>query len=134
VNPDPSMMEKKTDDNDERRKRDAALRSMDQMIADHLEQARRSGELQRAESYGKPLADMQGWAETPGELRMPFKILKNAEAYPPEIELFHRRAALRREIDGCTSESERIALLKRLSDLEQFISMCLERLRTTREL
>lgn len=127
-------MDNKAEDSDERKQRDAAIRSMDQMIADHLEQARRSGELQRAESYGRPLADMQGWAETPGELRMPFKILRNAGAYPPEIDLFHRRAALRRQIDDCESEAGRIELQRRLSELEQFISLCLERLRATREL
>ncbi|MFO1435793.1 MAG: DnaJ family domain-containing protein [Gammaproteobacteria bacterium] len=119
------------DESERRKKRDAAIRSIDQNIAEHLEQARRSGELERAESYGRPFADMEGWGETPAELRMPFKILKNAQAYPPEIELFHKRAALRKQVDECALETERNELLKRLNELEQFISMRLERLRIT---
>lgn len=119
------------DEREQRRKRDLALRSMDEQIAEHLEQARRSGELARAESYGKPLADMQGWQETPGEFRLAFKILKNADAYPPEIELFHRRAALRKQIEACSDDTERVLLMQKLSELEQFISLRLEHLRVS---
>ena len=114
---------------EQRKKRDAALRTIDQQIAEHLEQARRSGELSSAPSYGKPLAASDGWDETPTEFRMPFRILKNADALPPEVELFHRRAALREQIDACTSESERVELTRRLCELEQLISMRLEHLR-----
>jgi hypothetical protein len=119
------------DEREQRRKRDLALRSMDERIAEHLEQARRSGELARAESYGKPLADMQGWQETPAEFRMPFKILRNADACPPEIELFHRRAALRQQIEACSDDTERVLLMQKLSELEQFISLRLEHLRVS---
>ena len=38
--------------------------------------------------------EAEGWHETPTEFRLPFKILKNAGVAPPEIDLFHRRAAL----------------------------------------
>ena len=77
----------------QRKTRDAAIRSNDERIAEHLEQARASGELQSAESYGKPLVEMAGYAQTPGEFRLPFKILKNAELPPPEFALFHQRAS-----------------------------------------
>ena len=121
-------------DSERRKARDAALRTQDQAIAEHLEQARRSGELQSAESYGKPMPEADGWHETPAEFRLPFKILKNAGVMPPEIELFHRRAALRRELAECCSEQERHALRQRLSELEQFIALRLERLRSTGKL
>lgn len=120
-----------TQDSEQRKKRDAEIRSMDEQIAEHLEFARRSGELQSAESYGKPMADMAGWAETPAEFRVPFKILKNAGVAPPEIELFHRRAALRQQLGECRSDAERKLLMTRLSELEQIISLRLESLRVT---
>ena len=101
----------------QRKKRDAAIRSIDERIAEHLEQARASGELQSAESYGKPLVEMAGHAQTPGEFRLPFKILKNAEVPPPEIALFHQRATLRQQLAQCATEPERIALMKKLSEL-----------------
>jgi hypothetical protein len=62
---------------------------------------------------------------------MPFKILRNADACPPEIELFHRRAALRQRIEACTDDSARVSLIQKLSELEQFIALRLEHLRAT---
>ena len=121
-------------DSERRKARDAALRTLDEAIAEHLEQARRSGELQSAESFGKPMREAEGWYETPTEFRLPFKILKNAGVAPPEIELFHKRAALRRELAECSSEHERRAIQQRLSECEQFIALRLERMRSTGKL
>ena len=82
-------------DSERRKARDATLRTQDELIAEHLSEALRSGELQIAPSFGKPLAKDEGWDETPVEFQLPFKILKNAGVVPPEIELFHKRAAPR---------------------------------------
>jgi hypothetical protein len=112
-----------------RKTRDAAIRSMDEQIAEALEQARRSGELQSAESWGKPMAEMPGYAETPVAFRLPFKILKNADAHPPEMALFHQRAELRRQVAECPPGPALVALQKRLSELEQALAMRLEHLR-----
>jgi hypothetical protein len=117
-----------------RKARDTALRTQDDAIAEYLEQARRSGELEAAESFGKPMFETEGWYETPMEFRLPFKILKNAGVTPPEIELFHKRAALRRELAECSSDTERQALRQRLSELEQFIALRLEGMRATGKL
>lgn len=114
-----------------RRERDARIRSLDEQIAEHLEIARQTGELRSAPSYGKPLADMEGWAETPMEFRLPFKVLRNAGIVPPEIELFHRRAALRQELTRCSSQEARREVEARLAELEQIISLRLESLRVT---
>lgn len=114
-----------------RKRRDAAIRSQDEAIADHLAEALRSGELQSAPSFGKPLAEAEGWAETPMEFRLPFKILKNAGVPPPEVELFHRRAALREQIAAATMPAERDALVARLAELEQVLALRLEGLRAS---
>lgn len=66
--------------------------TIDEEISRKLQQAADAGELRLAESWGKPLAKRQGWDETPPELRMPYKILKDAGYAPPEIALFHERA------------------------------------------
>jgi hypothetical protein len=118
-------------DSERRKARDAALRTQDEMIGERIAQAQRSGELQSAPSYGRPMPEAEGWHETPTELRMPFKILRNAGVAPPEIELFHRRAALRRAVAECASEEERKTLQQRLNELEQLIAFRLERLRVT---
>lgn len=116
-------------DADRRKARDAAIRSLDEAIADHLAEATRSGELRNAPSFGKPMAEMEGWNETPVEFRLPFKILKNAGVVPPELELFHRRAELRQQLAECAAESQRLVLQQRLSELEQVIALRLESLR-----
>jgi hypothetical protein len=64
------------------------MRSLDEEIAAYLQEAAAAGELRQAPSYGKPMDENDGWDETPADLRMPFKILKDAGVPPPEIELF----------------------------------------------
>jgi len=121
-------------DSERRKARDAALRTLDEAIGEHIDEALRSGELKTAPSFGKPMPDAEGWHETPTEFRLPFKILKNAGVAPPEIELFHRRAALRHALADCTSDPERKVLQQRLSELEALIAFRLERLRVTGKL
>lgn len=118
-------------DSERRKKRDARIRSQDEAIAEHLARAYESGELQSAESFGKPLREPEGYRETPDEFRMPFKILKNAGVTPPEIELFHKRAALRREVELATTDGERKALQQKLSELEQLLALRLEAIQVT---
>ena len=121
-------------DSDRRKKRDAVLRTQDEAIADHLAQAYRMGELQSAESFGKPMKEAEGYFETPDEFRMPFKVLKNAGVTPPEVELFHKRAELRRQIEAASTEAERKSLQQRLSELEQMLALRLEGMRASGKL
>jgi len=105
------------------------MRSLDEEIARQLAEAARSGELEKAESYGKPLAETEGWSDTPEALRMPFKILKDAGVVPREVEMFRERAALARALENCADEAEHHSLAQKLSELEQAIALRLEALR-----
>jgi hypothetical protein len=111
-----------------------SMPNLDEEIARRLQEALESGELKSAPSYGKPLATPEGWDDTPDALRMAFKILKESGFAPPEVELFHERARLRKEIAACGDESERERLLRELSSLEQKISLRLESLRSNAQL
>ena len=104
------------------------MKSLDEEIAHYLQRALAAGELTQAPSYGKPLPEDAAFEETPAALRMPFKILKDAGVPPPEIELFHQRAALRAQLQATPDGAERDALLLRLSELEQVIALRLEAL------
>lgn len=110
------------------------MRTLDEEIAHRLAQAAASGELQSAESYGKPLREAQGWDATPEALRMPFKILKEAGFTPPEIELFHERARLRDALAGASDGADKVRLQRELSQLEQRLALRLEALRTNASL
>ena len=48
--------------------------TIDEHIAQSLREAQRSGELQSAPSWGKPLDLDDGYAQTPEELRMAFNL------------------------------------------------------------
>ena len=122
------------DEAERRKARDAALRTQDEVIAEHLAHAMRTGELQSAESFGKPMNEAEGWSETPVEFRLPFKILKNAGVTPPELELFHRRHALREHLAACSSNQERLELQQKLSELEQLLALRLEAMRSSGKL
>ena len=60
--------------------------TIDEHIAQRLRESQRSGELARARSYGKPLAFGDGYFETPEELRLGYKILKDAGYVPAEVD------------------------------------------------
>jgi hypothetical protein len=105
--------------------------TQDEVIAKHLEEARRSGELQSVEGFGKPLPTDEGWEATPDEFRLPFKILKNSGYVPPEVEMLRKRADLASKVQAASDEGERRTLMRELSALEQSISLRLEAMRTT---
>lgn len=104
------------------------LQQLEDHIGEQLRESERSGELQRAPSWGKPLQFGDGYDETPAELRMPMKVLKDAGIVPPEVEALHRLAALRRDAAAATDADTRRRLAQQASELEQRIRLRLERL------
>ncbi|MBN9429002.1 MAG: DUF1992 domain-containing protein [Burkholderiales bacterium] len=104
------------------------MSTLDEEIARKLAEAEAMGELRSAPSFGKPMPDDEAWQQTPAALRMGFKILKNAGLAPPELALFHERAALRARLDAA-APAEQATLQQQLSELEQKIALRLESLR-----
>jgi hypothetical protein len=105
------------------------MRTFDEEIARRLQEAADTGELRSAQGYGKPTDDPPGWDATPAAWRMPMKILKDAGAAPPEIALFHERAALRAALERATDPGERADLQAKLTGVEQTLALRLEALR-----
>ncbi|MBX3607452.1 MAG: DUF1992 domain-containing protein [Piscinibacter sp.] len=105
--------------------------TLDEQIAQSLRDSLASGELRAAPSWGKPLALDDGWDETPVELRLPFRILKEAGYVPQEVLQLHECAQLRSAIAACSDEAEALPLRRRLADLQQIVALRLERLRVT---
>jgi DNA-binding transcriptional ArsR family regulator len=113
---------------DKEREREQRLKLLEDHIGQSLAESARNGELQRAPSFGKPLSFGDGYDETPPELRMAMKVLKDAGVVPAEVEALHRLAVLRRNAAAATDEVARGALAQQASDLEQLIRLRLERL------
>ncbi len=107
-------------------KREQRLKLMEDHIGAHLRQAEAMGELKSAPSYGKPLDLGDGYDETPAELRMGMKILKDAGVVPPEVEAMREAAELEARIAGCADEDERRVLQRQLAEKRQAIALRLE--------
>lgn len=103
--------------------------TLDEQIAQRLHEAQRSGELQSAASWGKPLDLNDGYAQTPEELRMAFKALKDAGFVPPEVETMRSIAALRALIESEPDAAKTEAMRQRVSELQQHLALRLEKLR-----
>lgn len=115
--------------NAEEQKRENALRMVEDHIGRHLADSEKSGELRAAASFGKPLDFGDGYCETPEDLRMGYKILKDGGYVPPEVEMMQEIEALRRRLhaepDAANASTERL----RLADMQQKLAMQLEQLR-----
>ena len=107
-------------------KREQRLKLMEDHVGQHLRQAEAMGELKSARSYGKPLDLGDGYDETPAELRMGMKILKDAGVVPPEVEAMREVAELEARIAACADEAERLVLQKQLAEKRQAIALRLE--------
>ncbi len=106
-----------------------------QILEDHigqaLQQSQQSGELQTAQNWGKPLDLGGGYAQTPLELRMGYKILKDAGVVPPEVELMRQIEDQRQAVDAATDPTQAQALRERLVQMQQHLALRLEKLRIT---
>jgi hypothetical protein len=100
-------------------------------IGRKLAEAAASGELQHARSWGKPLDLGDGYDETPTELRMGMKILKDAGVVPAEVELMREIEALRQRLEGAADDEAARAGRQRLSEMQQALALRLEKLRST---
>ena len=114
-------------------KRQQRLQLLDDHIGRALRESEASGELKAAPSWGKPLDFGDGYAETPPELRMAFKMLKDAGVVPAEVENLRALAELKRELGAAAGDGERErALRQRIAALRLAISLRLEALRSER--
>jgi hypothetical protein len=112
-------------------KRLQRLQLQDDHIGRALRESEASGELRSAPSFGKPLEADTGWEQTPDELRLPFKILKDAGVVPPEVEVMREIAELQRQLAACGDPAGRQSLQKQISDKQQHLALRLERLRSS---
>ena len=110
-------------------KREQRLKLLDDHIGASLRESESSGELRTAPSFGKPLTFGDGYDETPAELRMGMKVLKDAGVVPPEVEVMREIAALQAELAGTSDEAVARPLRQRISEKQQALAMRLEKLR-----
>ncbi|MCI1191711.1 DUF1992 domain-containing protein [Calidifontimicrobium sp. SYSU G02091] len=118
-------------DDARRRERDERVRSLDERIAECVSQAVASGELQKSAAWGRPLPD-DGYFDAPPELRLAFKVLRNAGQVPPEVELMQELQRWRDQLATLdTASADAQALRARIAERELLIRLRVERLART---
>jgi uncharacterized protein YutE (UPF0331/DUF86 family) len=76
--------------------------------------------------------DLDAYFATPEHLRMGYSILKSADIIPEEMELLKQIEGLKKSLDSCTSQIERRAIQKQLSEKITNFNMRMERYRKKR--
>jgi hypothetical protein len=79
-----------------------------------IQEAIRNGELDNLPGKGKPL-QLEDESGIPEELRLAYKILKNADCLPPEVELKKEIVRLRDLLESMEDVDEKYRLMKKLN-------------------
>ena len=84
------------------------------MIAERkIRAALEAGELDNLPGSGKPLS-MEDDSWVPEDLRMAYRVLKNAGCLPPELELRKEILSLRNLVETLDDDKERLRLIRKL--------------------
>ena len=89
---------------------------------ERLLEAQRRGEFDNLPGYGKPL-QLDDDSHVPEDLRLAYKVLKNADCLPPELELKKEILTTEQMLGRITDEGEKYKQLKRLNFLVMKLNM-----------
>lgn len=102
----------------------SGLFSAIQIIAEQrIENAIKNGELDNLPGQGKPLPE-EDLSNVPEELRMAWRILKNAGCLPQEAAERKEISRLADLLDNCADEKERLKAMRRLRFLLDHMGAC----------
>lgn len=96
-----------------------------------IKEAIAKGEFDNLPGKGKPL-NLDAYFATPEHLRMGYSILKSADIIPEEMELLKRIECLKKSLDSCTSQIEKRAIQRQLSEKITNFNLRMERYRRKR--
>jgi len=88
----------------------------DRIIEERIRRSQQKGEFENLAGAGKPLI-FENDGHVAGELRLTYKILKNADCLPPEIELKNEIKRTEDLLSGMEDTAEKYRTLKKLNFL-----------------
>jgi hypothetical protein len=88
----------------------------EKIIEERIRRAQQRGEFENLEGAGKPL-NLENNSHVAGELRQVYKILKNADCLPPEIEIKKEINRTEDLLSGMQNTAEKYRTLKKLNYL-----------------
>jgi hypothetical protein len=92
------------------------IQGFEKIVEERILKAQKKGEFENLVGSGKPLKLNENWC-IPEELRLAYKILKNADCLPPEIELKKEIKQTEDLLAGMQETSEKYCILKKLNFL-----------------
>jgi hypothetical protein len=98
------------------------MKSLDHLIERRIREAQLRGEFDDLPGTGAPL-DLDDDSLVPGELRVAYRILKNAGYVPPEVEALRDVRQLEQALADTQAPDERTRLLARVNALLSRTSM-----------
>ena len=96
-----------------------------------IKEAIAKGEFDNLPGKGKSL-DLEAYFGTPEHLRMGYSVLKSADIIPEEMELLKQIEGLKKSLDSCTSQIEKTAIQKQLSEKLTNFNLRMEQFRKGR--
>jgi hypothetical protein len=102
------------------------IQGFEKIVEERIRKAQKKGEFENLVGSGKPLKYNDNWC-IPEDLRLAYKILKNADCLPPEIELKKEIKQTEDLLAGMQETSEKYRILKKLN----FLIMKLNTMRDT---
>ena len=92
------------------------FQGFDKIIEERIRRAQQKGEFENLEGSGKPLI-FENDAHVAEELRLAYKILKNADCLPPEVELKKEIKRTEDILYGMQNTADKYRTLKKLNFL-----------------
>jgi hypothetical protein len=92
------------------------------LAENRIMEAMKAGEFDNLRGKGQPL-NLEEDSHIPPELRMAYKILKNADCLPPELELRKEVTQLQDLVASLPDEAEKLKQMRRLNFLVMKLSM-----------
>ncbi len=108
------------------------MAGVDDIIKQWVEKVEKTGELKHIEGFGKPFKFNDAYLETPDDLRMAYKILKDAGYVPAEVEMLNKLAVLRDELSATQDTEQQRVLRTKIAEMQQKVAMMLGALRGSR--
>ncbi|MCF8061857.1 MAG: DUF1992 domain-containing protein [Deltaproteobacteria bacterium] len=86
----------------------------DDIIEQRIQESLSKGEFDNLPGRGKPL-QLEDDSHVPEDLRMAYKVLKNAGCLPPEIELKKEILQMKDMLDAIPEEQEKVRQIRRIN-------------------
>ncbi|MEI7024374.1 DnaJ family domain-containing protein [Paenibacillus sp. y28] len=96
-----------------------------QLAEDKIKEAMKNGDFDQFPGKGKRL-QLEDWSMIPEELRVGFKLLKNAGVLPEEMQLSKEMLTLQDLIRACQSAEEQDRLKRKLTEKQLRLQMLME--------